>query len=192
MEKAVDKIVASDIHVGASTSKSDEFIEMLKLYDFEMLILLGDILHQEKFNPMKQEQRRFIRCLRKILKDGKKIIWCRGNNDSKLTELVRLLTGIEMVDEYRWKTDGKKYIALHGHIFSVENMKNESLAYCIKEDVNFVICGHSHKATNIKINDIGYYNCGSWIYEKLTYIVIDKNGKHLRTFKPEKNQKPLK
>ena len=38
-----------------------------------------------------------------------------------------------------------------------------------------VVCGHIHKAEDIKLGDYDYYNCGDWV-ESCTFITEDEDG----------------
>ncbi len=115
----VNTIIISDIHLGSEVSRAKAVKEMLQRYDFKRLILLGDIFDDLNFSRLKKEHWNLLSYIRKLSNPDtkKKVIWVEGNHDEGLSEIMSHLIGIKVYKEYYWISNGKKYLAIHGHQF---------------------------------------------------------------------------
>ena len=118
-KQSVNTIIISDIHLGSEVSRPKAVKEMLQKFDFKRLILLGDIFDDLNFSRLKKEHWNLLSYIRKLSNPDKKIkvIWVEGNHDEGLFELMSHLIGIKIYKEYYWISNGKKYVAIHGHQF---------------------------------------------------------------------------
>jgi len=115
----VDTIIISDVHLGSEVARPGQIIEMLSLYSFNRLILLGDIFDNLNFARLKKDHWNLLSNIRKLSnpKRKKEVVWIEGNHDEGLVEIMSHLIGIRVYKEYSWKLSGKKYLAIHGHQF---------------------------------------------------------------------------
>jgi len=226
----VNTLILSDIHLGSEVSRADKATEVLQIYSFQRLILLGDIFDDLNFKRLKKEHWNFLSYVRKLSnpKRNIEVIWVEGNHDEGLSEIMSLMIGIEILKEYIWKVNGKKFLAIHGHQFDrflnenviISNIasfiydklqrigsENQTIARYVKKkskgwlrlsekiahgaidyakakNVNTVICGHTHFATDepTKRKSIEYYNTGCFTDVPSSYIVITEEGKVLTKY----------
>ncbi|HWR16868.1 MAG TPA: UDP-2,3-diacylglucosamine diphosphatase [Terriglobales bacterium] len=51
-----------------------------------------------------------------------------------------------------------------------------ALAYAKAGNINRVFCGHTHVAVQAHVDGIAYYNTGSWIDARATYVTVGEEG----------------
>lgn len=59
----------------------------------------------------------------------------------------------------------------------INKFENTLTEYAKKVKVDGVICGHIHHACHKMIDDVEYWNCGSWLENKCSAIVEHEDGK---------------
>ena len=118
-KEIIDTLIMSDIHLGSDVSRADKANEVLELYSFKRLILLGDIFDDLNFKRLKKEHWKFLSTVRKLSnpKRNTEVIWIEGNHDEGLGDIMSLMIGIEILKEYIWQTGSKIFLAIHGHQF---------------------------------------------------------------------------
>lgn len=132
----VEALFISDVHLGTRGSNSERLLEMLKMYDPEILFLVGDIIDgwmlKRNFKWKKQDTK-VIQKLLKMSSKGTKIIYITGNHDDFLRQYPFIKLGnIEVHDEYIWK---QTYIT-HGDLYDgIVNLKWLGLIGSIGYDV---------------------------------------------------------
>jgi UDP-2,3-diacylglucosamine pyrophosphatase LpxH len=109
-------IVVSDIHLGSDMSRVGELMDVLESWNFEKLILLGDILDDLNFKRLRRLHWDFLSYIRQISKH-REVVWVEGNHDEGLVEVVPYLLGVKACKEYVWEYNRKVYLAIHGHQF---------------------------------------------------------------------------
>lgn len=114
-KKQIDTLIISDIHLGSDLCRAEKLIDTLKKYDFKRLILNGDIFDSLNFKRLHTEHWALLTFVRKISKKSE-VVWIIGNHDGRLLELSELL-GVKMYRKYKWKSNGKNFLAIHGHQF---------------------------------------------------------------------------
>lgn len=116
-------VFLSDIHLGTPDSKADEVTHFLKNIHCETLVLNGDIIDGwalRRGGRWLNKHTKFIRqILRKIEKEGMKVIYLRGNHDEILDRFLPLMIGgLELKKEYIHQArDGRNYLVVHGDGF---------------------------------------------------------------------------
>lgn len=135
--KKTHTLIISDFHLGSKVSRSEKIIELLKNIDFKKLILLGDIFENLNFGHLRESDWKLLFLISEISKK-KKIIWVEGNHDKGLTKIFNLFPGTKVFKVYRWKFNGKKYLAIHGHQFDSFMINNFFLSYIANEIYNFI------------------------------------------------------
>jgi UDP-2,3-diacylglucosamine pyrophosphatase LpxH len=129
----VNTIVISDIHLGSEVARPQAVRDMLNIYDFNRLILLGDIFDDLNFTRLKKEHWGLLSDIRKLSnpKHMIEVIWVEGNHDEGLIEIMSHLIGIDVLKEYIWNINGKRFLAIHGHQFDrflIENVVISNIA----------------------------------------------------------------
>lgn len=126
-KETIDTIILSDIHLGSEVSRAEKAKEALLKYDFERLILLGDIFDDLNFNRLKKEHWGLLTYVRKLSNPKKKVevIWVEGNHDEGLSKIMSHMMGLKVYKQYMFETAGKKILTIHGHQF--DRFLNENL-----------------------------------------------------------------
>ena len=118
----IDTLIISDIHLGFRFSRAADVLKVLKGYNFEHLILNGDIFEDLNFNRLHSEHWEVLSYLRHLSK-SKEVVWIVGNHDGRSETLSHLL-GINFCNKYVWWSNGRKFLAIHGHQFDRFVSKN--------------------------------------------------------------------
>ena len=130
-------LIISDFHLGSKVSRSRAVKGLLDNFNFKKLILLGDIFESLDFDELKEADWKLLALLGELSKK-KKVRWVIGNHDKGLTKLFANLTGIETFISYKWRYDGVRYIAIHGHQFDSFLVNNMILGIIINKIYNFI------------------------------------------------------
>ena len=120
-------LVISDIHIGSTLSCSEDVLAFLKAASFKRLILLGDIFDGIHIYRFKKIDWVLLEYLQKIGKEGKEVVWIKGNHDVIDSKTMAQLQDINFVESYSWQEAGKTYYAIHGHQFDHMAVKNPSI-----------------------------------------------------------------
>ena len=59
-----------------------------------------------------------------------------------------------------------------------------ALSHARAEHVDRVFCGHTHAALQLERDGISYYNSGSWVDERPTYITVSEEGVRIHDYQP--------
>ena len=137
ISKKTHTLILSDFHLGSKVSRSEKIVELLKSFDFKKLILLGDIFENLNFERLRESDWKLLFLISEISKK-KKIIWVEGNHDKGLTNFFTLFPETKVFKVYRWKFNGKKYLAIHGHQFDSFMIDNFFLSYIANSVYNFI------------------------------------------------------
>lgn len=111
----VDTLIISDLHLGLRFSRTARLLAVLRRYDFDQLIVNGDIFDNLDLSRLHADHWEVLSYLRKISKD-KKVVWIIGNHDGR-PDILSNLIGAKVFDYFIWEMQGKKYLAIHGHQF---------------------------------------------------------------------------
>lgn len=111
----IDTLIISDTHLGDKNVRCQEIFNLLKKYRFNKLILNGDIVDGLNFQRFHSEHWQILSFFRGLSKKCE-VVWIHGNHDAAAKILSRLL-GIKVYNKYIWESNGKKFLAIHGHQF---------------------------------------------------------------------------
>lgn len=130
METRVETMIVSDVHLGSEVSRAKELLAVLQAHTFRRLILLGDIFSDLNFKRLTREHWELLSHIRKLSNPKRRVevVWVEGNHDQGLSEVMSHLVGVEVLQEYEWDFDGKRYVAIHGHQFDRFLVDNEFLS----------------------------------------------------------------
>jgi UDP-2,3-diacylglucosamine pyrophosphatase LpxH len=119
MEREIDTLIISDVHLGSEISRARDALLLLKSTSFRRLILLGDIFNDLNFRRLKKEHWQFLSYIRKLSnpKRNVEVVWVEGNHDLGLSELMSHLVGVPVYQHYAWEYRAVRYLAVHGHQF---------------------------------------------------------------------------
>lgn len=118
-KKKIDTIIVSDVHLGSQVARPKAVRAILESYDFKRLILLGDIFDDLNFSRLKKDHWNLLSYIRKLSNPerNKEVVWVEGNHDEGLSEIMSLMMGVKVYDEYLWELNGLTHLAIHGHQF---------------------------------------------------------------------------
>lgn len=121
----IKTLFISDVHLGTTKSRPDKLLNVLKDYEFETLIIVGDFIDltslKNKFYWKPDHSTVIQKILRASRKDSK-VIYLLGNHDHFLRGLIQEqninLGNILICDEYYYETiKGEKIYICHGDQF---------------------------------------------------------------------------
>ena len=123
--KKIKTLFISDIHLGTPKCQADKLLQVLRDYDYEELVIVGDFIDltslKRKFywNP---DQSTVIQKILRSSRKGVKVTYILGNHDYFLRGLIKEeninLGDIIICDEYFYKTSkGEKIYICHGDQF---------------------------------------------------------------------------
>lgn len=124
MEK-IKTLFISDVHLGTKKSQADKLLEVLKKYEFDQLIIVGDFVDltslKRKFY-WKESHSTIIQKVLRMSRKGVTVNYILGNHDHYLRELIKegniSLGDIEISDDlYYTTTKGEKIYICHGDQF---------------------------------------------------------------------------
>jgi UDP-2,3-diacylglucosamine pyrophosphatase LpxH/glycosyltransferase involved in cell wall biosynthesis len=128
-------VFLSDLHLGTPDSKAEEACEFLKSIKCQTLVLNGDIIDGwalKRGAKWLGSHTKFVRqVLKKMDKEGTKIIYLRGNHDEIMERFLPLaIGGLEMTKEYiHQSVDGRRYLVVHGDGFDQISVRHRWLAH---------------------------------------------------------------
>lgn len=132
----VDTLIVSDIHLGFHFSRALDLVRTLQTYDFDRLILNGDIFDDLNFNRLPLEHWRALSYLRE-LSQSREVIWVIGNHDGR-ADILSHLIGVQVHQKYIWWSGDKKFLAIHGHQFDRLMTENVILSHLAELTYNFI------------------------------------------------------
>lgn len=139
-KKSVNKthtLIISDLHLGSKVSRSKRVTSFLKNFEFQKLILLGDMFEDLDFGRLKEDDWKFLSAIGEISKT-KKVIWVEGNHDQGIVQIFANLTNARVKKAYSWKYNKKKYLAMHGHQFDNFLLNNAFLGFIANQAYNIL------------------------------------------------------
>jgi len=77
-----------------------------------------------------------------------------------------------------WLKDLAKKIQKKSALFNqgVRKIEQKAMAYARENGFDIIICGHTHQAKRITDGNVEYINCGCWIEDVCSYVIIDDHG----------------
>jgi UDP-2,3-diacylglucosamine pyrophosphatase LpxH len=122
----VKTLFISDVHLGTRKSQVNKLLDVLKDYEFENLIIVGDFIDltalKKKFY-WNSDHSTVIQKILRFSRKGVKVVYLLGNHDHFLRGLIKEemdinLGNILICDEYEYQTSkGEKIFICHGDQF---------------------------------------------------------------------------
>ena len=148
----IKSLIISDTHLGNPNSKTDKILEVLKMYEYDNLFIVGDFIDMTAMKRKfywNQKSSDIIQKILKMSKNGVNIIIIPGNHDHYIRFLIEEsninIGNILLVDEYIYTTlKGEKIFIVHGDCFDGLIKTNKYLYWL----------GDSAYELSIKINNI--------------------------------------
>lgn len=124
MEK-IRTLFISDVHLGTKKCQADKLLEVLRKYDFEKLVIVGDFIDMTAMKRRffwKEDHSTVIQKVLRASRKGAQVVYVLGNHDYYLREYIKesnlSLGNIEVCDEHRHVTArGERIYVCHGDQF---------------------------------------------------------------------------
>jgi UDP-2,3-diacylglucosamine pyrophosphatase LpxH len=185
-KERVDTLIASDWHLGWKRCEAKTILVMLSHFKYERLILNGDIFDDLDLSGMRRSHFDILKCISDSTKSGCEVIWVSGNRDKNIAYLSAAFAGAQIREEYLWRYQGKKYLAIHGDQFEKHRSRafreatceiaDGALVYASRRNVDYIICGHAHDLEDRSNKGRFYYNAGCGTHLPVTCITVGKKG----------------
>jgi len=131
----VRSIFLSDIHLGTRACHAWRLLEVLKAYECEQLLLVGDVIDfwamRSRGIYWSEDQNTVVQKVLKRARHDVQVVFVPGNHDEAVREHVGTSFGnIRVEREYmHLAADGKKYLLVHGDEFDQVTRYHKWLAY---------------------------------------------------------------
>jgi len=121
----VRTLFISDIHLGSKNSNPQKLLEVLKEYEFENLIIVGDFIDLTSLKRKffwNSDHSLVIQKILRLSRRGVRVVYILGNHDFYIRSLIEdgpiNLGDILICDEYIYKSlSGEKIYITHGDCF---------------------------------------------------------------------------
>jgi UDP-2,3-diacylglucosamine pyrophosphatase LpxH len=121
----IKSLFISDLHLGNPNSKADKVLELLKIYDFDNLFLVGDIIDMTYMKRKKvnwyQNHLTIIQKILRLSRKGVKVVYLIGNHDAYIRNFIDdsniYLGDILICNDYVHETSLEKIYLTHGDQF---------------------------------------------------------------------------
>jgi UDP-2,3-diacylglucosamine pyrophosphatase LpxH len=121
----IKSLFISDIHLGNSNSQADKLLEVLKIYEFENLFIVGDFIDMTSLKRKYYWNQNHSTVIQKVLRLSRKevkIVYLVGNHDYYIRSVIEdgniLFGNILICDEYIYQTQkGENIYLVHGDCF---------------------------------------------------------------------------
>ncbi|MEI6704788.1 MAG: metallophosphoesterase, partial [Deltaproteobacteria bacterium] len=109
-----DTVIVSDLHLGASNARTEQFLHFLSWMRTDRLILAGDVFDRADLRWLDASSLRVMDAL-SALSQHHPVIWVRGNHDP--VDNPMLHSRIELCDETVLDVGQRRYLVCHGHVW---------------------------------------------------------------------------
>ncbi|HYX67854.1 MAG TPA: metallophosphoesterase family protein [Terriglobales bacterium] len=65
-----------------------------------------------------------------------------------------------------------------------------ALAYACRRRAARVFCGHTHVALQVERDGVQYFNCGAWVSEPATFIIVSQEGVCIHEYRDASHRDP--
>ncbi|MFC2110327.1 UDP-2,3-diacylglucosamine diphosphatase [Bacteroidota bacterium] len=122
VQRSVEVLVLSDIHLGTTGCHAKELLKYLKSIEPKKVVLNGDIIDiwqfKKKYWP--KSHMKVVKYIMGWVSKGIEVIYITGNHDEMLRKLVGFqMGGLSIKNKIVLELDGKKAWFFHGDVFDV-------------------------------------------------------------------------
>lgn len=123
--KKIRTLFISDIHLGSTNSQPKKLLEVLKDYEFENLIIVGDFIDMTSLKRRfywNQDHSTIVQKILRLSRKGTNVVYIVGNHDFYIRSLIDEgpinIGDIFICDDYIYKTiKGERIYITHGDCF---------------------------------------------------------------------------
>jgi UDP-2,3-diacylglucosamine pyrophosphatase LpxH len=128
-DNTMTTLIVSDVHLGSYYNRARELSAFIKSASFERLIILGDLFDRSSIERLRDDEWEFLDLVKSMSRRSE-IIWVEGNHDEGLYDIIPSLLNILAVKQFEWESNGRKFLAIHGHQFDFYSRNKSILASC--------------------------------------------------------------
>jgi UDP-2,3-diacylglucosamine pyrophosphatase LpxH len=124
-------VFVSDFHLGAASSQVEEITDFLKRLRCERLYLVGDIIDIYFRMKWNEQHTKVLRAVLAHATHGCEILYCPGNHDPFLRQVLGVEFGHFYVDELfvHETLDGRSFMVTHGDLYDASVAKSVILPF---------------------------------------------------------------
>ncbi len=123
--KKIRTLFISDVHLGTKKCQAEKLLDVLKNYEFEKLVIIGDFIDMTSMKRKfywKESHSTVIQKILRLSRKGTQIVYILGNHDYYLRDYIKennlKLGNIEICDEHVHETaKGERIYLCHGDQF---------------------------------------------------------------------------
>jgi UDP-2,3-diacylglucosamine pyrophosphatase LpxH len=187
----VKTLFISDVHLGTKKCQADKLLEVMKKFDFDEMIIIGDLIDLTSLKRKFYWNQDHSTVIQKILKEsrkGKRIVYILGNHDYYLRSLIEEeninIGNVILCDEwYHTTLKGEKIYLCHGDQFD-GFIRLHPFIYSIGDwayEVSFKINRFYNKIR--KIFGLEYWSFSQYLKYKVKNAVMYINNFKLMSLK---------
>ena len=185
----VRTLFISDVHLGTKGCQAEKLLEFLRIYDADVLYLIGDIIDGWQLKSgwyWPQSHNDVAQKLLRKARKGSRVIYVPGNHDEFLREFYGThFGGIEVVeDTIHLAADGKRYLIIHGDLFDVVIRHARWLALLGNKSYDLAIALNTYFNGIRRLFGLPYWSLSKWLKLKVKNAV-NFIGEFERTLKGE-------
>lgn len=174
--KRVRTLFISDVHLGTRGCQAEKLLDLLRIYDADVMYLVGDIVDGWQLKSGWYWPQSHNDVAQKLLRKGRKgsrLIYIPGNHDEFLREFYGThFGGIEVVeDAIHIAADGKRYLIIHGDLFDVVIRHARWLALLGNKSYDLAIAANTHFNGIRRLFGFPYWSLSRWLKLKVKNAV---------------------
>jgi len=184
----VKTLFISDVHLGTSKCQADKLLNVLRDYDYQELVIVGDFIDltslKRKFY-WKADHSTVIQKILRASRKGTKVTYILGNHDYFLRGLIKednINLGDILNNKIR-RFFGLEYWSLSQYLKSkvknaisfINDFKILSMKRLEEVECDSIMIGHIHTPAIEKIGEKTYYNTGDFC-ESCSFLYEDLSG----------------
>lgn len=185
----VRTLFISDVHLGTKGCQAEKLLDLLRIYDADVMYLIGDIVDGWQLKSgwyWPQSHNDVAQKLLRKARKGTRVIYIPGNHDEFLRDFYGThFGGIEVLeDTVHVAADGKRYLIIHGDLFDVVIQHARWLALLGNKSYDLAISVNTNFNRIRRAFGLPYWSLSKWLKLKVKNAV-NFIGEFERTLKGE-------
>lgn len=175
--KQYDAVFISDTHLGTRGCKDKQLLAFLKSFQSKHLFLVGDIIDGWRLKQSfywNETHNLIIKEILKKSKKGTKVVWIIGNHDEFMRphlEHFDSFGNIEIVNEYDYHIEGRRYWVVHGDEFDGIVRYHKWVALLGDSAYTFLLWANRHFNNARALFGMGYWSLSAYMKKKVKKAV---------------------
>jgi UDP-2,3-diacylglucosamine pyrophosphatase LpxH len=188
----VRALFLSDLHLGTRGCQAEKLLEFLRLYDADLIYLVGDIFDGWQLKSgwyWPQAHNDVVQKVLRKARKGARVVYIPGNHDEFLRDFYGThFGGIEVVENIvHVAADGRRYLVIHGDLFDVVIRHARWLALLGNKAYDAAIMLNTKFNALRRLLGLPYWSLSQWVKLKVKNAV-NFIGEYERTLTAEANR----